>query len=92
MIVQLDGSTPLFNSTSMDNWDGVPMNLIVGFRGEERSIIRNSDLIWQFGFVEDITSRGPAVDFTVFFSLGMRFDTLGRHRPAGDWLARKVLK
>ncbi len=92
MIVQLDGSTPLFNSTSMDDWDGVPMNLIVGFRGEERSVIRNSDLIWQFGFSEDITSMGPSVDFTVFFSIGMRFDILGRHRPAGDWLAKKVLK
>lgn len=89
-IVQLNGSTPLLEGTSYDSWNGVPLDLIVGFRGEEKDIFKNSDLIWQFGFSEDVTSKGPSVDFTVFMSIGFRFDLIGRSRPVGDWLAMKT--
>ncbi len=89
VIVQLNGSTPLLQGTGLDQWDGVPLDLVIGFRGEERNLINNTDLIWQFGFSEDVTSRGPSVDFTVFFSIGLRFDAFGRTRPVGDWLALK---
>lgn len=74
LIVQLDGSTPLLTKTKLDNWDGVPLDLIIGFRGEEPELIKGQDLIWQFGFSEDITGSGPSVDFTVFMSIGLRFN------------------
>lgn len=90
LIVQIEGGTPLLTGTGIDAWDGIPMDLIVGFRGEERDLFGQSgDLIWQFGFAEDITSQGPSVDFTVYMSIGVRFDLAGRSRPAGDWLAKR---
>jgi len=88
-IIQLNGSTPLLTGASYDQWNGVPLDLIVGFRGEEKRIIDNYDLIWQFGFSEDVTSRGPSVDFTIFLSIGFRFNLFERSRPVGDWLAVK---
>lgn len=87
-IVELNGSTPLLKGTGIDPWDGLPLDLVVGFRGEEEDIFGGSDLIWQFGFSEDVTSRGPSVDFTVFASIGMRFDLFGRAQPVGDWIAK----
>jgi len=50
------------------------MNLVIGFRGGEPGLIAGNDLVWQVGFAEDILSTGPSVDFTVFTSLGVRFD------------------
>lgn len=88
-IVQLNGSTPLLTKMNIDEWDGVPLDLVVGFKGEEQKLMGSHDFIWQFGFAEDVTSRGPSVDFTVFLSLGLRFDLFGRTRPAGDWLASR---
>jgi len=87
VIVQLNGSTPLLQRTSLYTWNGVPLDLIVGFRGEEKNVFGNTDLIWQVGFSEDVTSRGPSVDFTAFLSIGFRFGLLGRNRPEGDWIA-----
>ncbi len=88
MIVQLQGGTPLLTGTGLDSWDGVPMDLVVGFRGKERDLFGEwGDLIWQAGFAEDITSKGPSVDFTAYMSLGVRFDLFSRNKAAGDWLA-----
>ena len=89
LVVQLNGSTPLLGHTGLEDWDGVPLDLVVGFRGEEKKLLGGEDFIWQFGFAEDITSVGPSPDFTVFISLGLRFDIFGRSRPAGEWMARK---
>lgn len=91
-IVQLTGSTPMLKGTSIDAWNGVPLDLIVGFRGEEPGLIGGGDLLWQVAFSEDVTGHGPSVDFTVFLSLGLRFDLFGRTRPVGDWLAQKTPK
>lgn len=88
VLVQLQGGTPMLKGTGLENWDGVPMDLVVGFRGEERDVLGElGDLVWQFGFAEDITSRGPSIDFTVYASVGFRFDLFDRSRPSGDWLA-----
>jgi Protein of unknown function (DUF3187) len=89
VIVQVAGSTPLLEGTNIESWNGVPMELIIGFRGEEEDLFDGGDLIWQVGFSEDLLSRGPSVDFTVFMSIGVRFDLFGRTRPVGDWLAKK---
>ncbi len=74
VLAQLNGQTPQLTGTQMGEWDGVPLDLTIGFKGQETSLIYGHDLIWQFGFSEDVTSSGPSVDFTVFLSLGMRFD------------------
>jgi len=87
LIVQLNGSTPLLAHTGINDWDGMPLDLVVGFRGEEQKLLGGQNFVWQFGFSEDVLSGGPSVDFTVFFSLGIRMDIFGRSRPAGDWLA-----
>ena len=89
LVVQLNGSTPLLGHTGLGDWDGVPLDLVVGFRGEEKKLLGGQDFIWQFGFSEDILSSGPSPDFTVFISFGLRFDIFGRSRPAGEWMARK---
>lgn len=89
LVVQLNGSTPLLAHAGLEDWDGVPLDLVVGFKGEEKKLLGGQDFIWQFGFAEDVTSVGPSPDFTVFLSLGLRFDIFGRSRPAGEWMARK---
>lgn len=86
-IVQLNGSSPLLANTGMETWDGVPMNLVVGFRGEEKGLLGGRDLIWQVGFSEDILSSGPSVDFTAFLSLGIRFHKPKRIFNKTQWLA-----
>lgn len=86
-IVQLNGSSPLLAHTGMETWDGVPMNLIVGFRGEEPGLLGGRDLFWQAGFAEDILSSGPSVDFTAFLSLGIRFHKPKRVFNETQWLA-----
>jgi hypothetical protein len=90
VLVQLNGSTPLLHGTGLDEWDGVPLDLVIGFKGEERDVLGEwGDLLWQFGFSEDVTSTGPSVDFTVYMSIGFRFDLNERRRPVGEWLAKK---
>ena len=90
VIVQLNGSTPLYHGTGLDQWDGVPLDLVIGFKGEQRNLLGEwGDLLWQVGFSEDITSRGPSVDFTVYMSIGFRFDINERKRPPIDWLAQR---
>lgn len=73
VVFQIAGSSPLFSGIGIDPYDGVPLDLVVGFRGEEQHLLWGQDFIWQTGFSEDVTSLGPSVDFTAFASLGMRF-------------------
>lgn len=88
VIAQLNGGTPLLAHAGMDVWDGVPLDLIIGFRGEEDGLIFGNDLIWQAGFSEDATSDGPSVDFTAFLSIGMRFGTKAGKNQKVDLSAR----
>ncbi len=86
-IIQFSGSTPLYHGLSMDPFDGVPLDVTVGVKGMIAEISPNLNLIWQTGFSEDITSIGPSVDFTAFFSVGLQFDMPKEKKPIGDWLA-----
>ena len=74
VIAQVNGSTPLLANTGMESWDGVPLDLVIGFRGCEKEMFGRHDLIWQVGFSEDVLSEGPSVDFTAFISMGIRFN------------------
>ncbi len=75
VIAQVDSGSPILAHTGMDQWDGVPLDLVIGFRGEEPGLLWGNDLIWQAGFSEDATSGGPSIDFTAFLSLGCRLGT-----------------
>jgi len=77
VIMQVNGQTPLLAHTGMGQWDGIPLDLIVGFRGQENGLLFGKDLIWQVGFSEDVTCGGPSIDFTAFLSIGVRFDVKG---------------
>jgi len=87
VIAQVNGGTPLLAHTGMDEWDGVPLDLIIGFRGQEEGLIFGNDLIWQAGFSEDATSSGPSVDFTAFLSIGLRFGVKEAGRVKGGALS-----
>lgn len=87
-IVQLNGGTPLLKGTGLETWNGVPLDLVIGFRGEEPGLLAGNDLFWQFGFSEDVLASGPSVDFTTFFSLGMRFGPAAKKSYQGDWYAK----
>lgn len=81
IIAQINGQTPLLKGTWMGQWDGVPLDLVIGFRGEEKDVFSSNDLIWQFGFSEDVTSGGPSVDFTVLLSIGIRLSSKPHLKP-----------
>jgi len=89
-IVQLSGGTALLKGTALTPWNDVPLDLIIGFRGEEPGLLAGNDLFWQFGFSEDVLSVGPSVDFTTFFSLGIRFGPEEQKGYQGDWYARSA--
>lgn len=84
VLAQINGSTPMYNGTGKDVYEGIPLDLVIGFRGEEERLIANSDLIWQFGFGEDVTAIGPSVDFTVFASIGSRIHLKDRRLKTKD--------
>jgi len=87
VIAQLAGSTPMLGNTGIDEWDGIPMNLIIGFKGCEPGLLGGNDLIWQAGFSEDILASGPSVDFTAFLSIGVRFNKKQKAFNKNQWLA-----
>ena len=84
ILAQVNGGTPILAHTGVGEWDGVPLELIIGFKGEENDILWGNDLIWQVGFSEDATCGGPSVDFTIFLSLGLRFDTKSKKTKRAD--------
>lgn len=74
VLAQLSGGTPFGKNTGLEFWDEPPLDLVLGFKGKEPKLIAHQhDLLWQFGFSEDLTATGPSVDFTVFASLGIQF-------------------
>lgn len=77
LIAQVDGGTPLGTGTGMGEWDGVPLDLVIGFKGKEDKLFFGNDFIWQVAFSEDVLSTGPSVDFSVFLSVGVRFGVKG---------------
>ena len=74
VLAQLSGGTPFGKNTGLGFWDEPPLDLVLGFKGKEPKLIAHQhDLLWQFGFSEDLTATGPSVDFTVFASIGIQF-------------------
>lgn len=73
-LLQLQGGTPRLKNTGLDTWEGIPMDLVVGVSGAhplDKKGLRN--FFWQLAFSEDVTAKGPSVDFSVLGSLGVRF-------------------
>lgn len=72
-LVQLNGGTPRLKGTGLEDWDGVPMDFIVGLKGDAFWGKVANPFFWEFGFAEDILAEGPSVDFTVYVTVGIRF-------------------
>lgn len=66
-VIQFIGGTPRLHGTGLQAWDGVPLDLIIGARGNE------GKFFWQAAFSEDVRAVGPSVDFTASVSTGIRF-------------------
>ncbi len=67
-ILQLDGGSPYFNGTGLETLDEPPLNLTLGFAGRFRGGPR-----WQAAFAEDLSAKGPSVDFALHFRLMWTF-------------------
>lgn len=73
-IVQLHGNTAAFKNTSTDKLSDMLLDLTVGVAGTFPLRHKHIDeFYYQFGFSEDVTSRGPAIDFTLTFVTGIRY-------------------
>lgn len=89
VLVQLVGGTPRLTGTGLNTWDGVPLDLVIGAAGDQLLGGPTKIFFWQVAFSEDVTARGPSVDFTVWGSVGIRFP-VGRSRGyKGDFFAFK---
>ncbi|MDO8528026.1 MAG: DUF3187 family protein [Deltaproteobacteria bacterium] len=77
-IVQLTGGTPRLKGTGLQTWDGIPMDFVIGVRGDNCFGRFAKPFFWQVGFSEDILADGPSVDFSVLFSVGIRFNTASK--------------
>lgn len=89
LMAELYGVTPIFHGMGRSRWDGYIADLLLGVQGRHPRLIAGQELHWQFGFVEDIYSNGPSVDFTVFLNAGITFDIFSRHRYRGDMWAKR---
>ena len=67
-LFELVGSTPRLKGSHYDPWDGVPLDMMIGLRGNY------PPWSWQIGFSEDASSRGPSIDFTAWTTLAYRFN------------------
>ncbi len=74
---QITGGTPLLHGVGKVQWDSFPMDLQLGARGEHPLTAFGAPdmkLIWQGGFTEDLNPNGPSIDFTIFGSVGVKFN------------------
>ena len=75
LVAQINGGTPLLADAGFIQWDSFPMDLQLGAKGEH--IVTWGPvyaLTWQGAFTEDLNPNGPSIDFTVFGSIGFKFD------------------
>lgn len=74
LISQIDMMSPLFRNVTINELADPAVDLTFGLSGV-RSLTAISPLFKQIfyktSFTEDVTSRGPSVDFTLFFQVGL---------------------
>jgi len=73
VIAQLQGSTPMLDNMGMSEWDGIPLDLVIGIKGTHKNFFWGNDFFWQWSFSEDVYPDGPSVDITTMLVLGVRF-------------------
>ena len=88
-ILQLAGGTPRLKGLGLQTWDGVPLDLIVGVRGDQPWGKPLNPFFWQVAFSEDVLADGPSVDFTAWISVGFRFQAHKLNIYQGDFFARR---
>lgn len=73
-VAQLTGNTSAFTNVSATELNGVVLDLNLGVAGSVPLNHRIWDEIYyQLSFGEDITGRGPSVDFSLLFMAGVRY-------------------
>ncbi len=90
LMVELYGITPIFKGMGISEWDGPVADLLIGVQGRYPQLIAGQEFHWQLGFVEDVYSSGPSVDFSAFLNIGVTFDIFARHRYRGDMWAKNM--
>ncbi len=71
MLVQIDLISPLFQNVQISELSDPAVDLTICFTGE-RFVRRGlNKVFYRAALMEDVTSTGPSVDFTLFFNLGM---------------------
>jgi hypothetical protein len=73
VVAQVQGNTSLFQDTGTQELDGIPLDLVIGFKGTGPRKSQWEHFLWEFAFSEDLLARGPSVDFSVRFNLGAKF-------------------
>lgn len=88
-VVQLDGGTPRLKGTGLEEWDGVPLDWVMGVRGDVPVGRFASPFFWQAALSEDLRAVGPSVDVSFWFSVGVRFPTGHQQKYQGDFFASR---
>lgn len=79
LVAQLWGNSPIFQGTGIHELENAVVDLTLGVTGafplkkNANSNKRIPTLRYQTGFTEDLTSKGPSVDFTLYFNLGLTY-------------------
>ncbi len=75
-LVQLTGNTTAFKNVDTVTLSDPVITLDVGFAGSflvKKGSVFLDEFFYQATFSEDVTSRGPAVDFSTLFLVGVRY-------------------
>lgn len=73
LIVQLQGSTPMLKGLGLSQWDGIPLDLVIGVKGTHKKLIFGQDFNWEWSFTEDAYPEGPSNDIGTMLVLGLTF-------------------
>lgn len=73
LITQISGNTSVFKNVTLPELTGPVMDLTVGFTGNFPLQGKIKTFYYHAGFVEDVLSEGPSVDFTVFTNVGITY-------------------
>lgn len=79
VIGQLTGNTSAFQHVHGTSLSDIVLDLNMGVAGAFRlGRAHETEFTYQVAFTEDLLGRGPSVDFSVFFLVGLRFRPVAR--------------
>lgn len=72
-LVQLNTNTPLFHGTGLTELDHMPLDLVIGLRGQHSPAKGLHRINWQVAFTEDPAANDPSIDFSVNGNVSVEF-------------------